>query len=169
VLTELPAATVITVILRAGKNNRAFTLLELLLVLVLLGVSALMALPAIDKGMKDREARQAALGLAAVARELSSQARSEGMPQQLLLNLTNNSYVAGRGEEVQLQSGMKFTTVDGGETAEPQIRQFIFFPNGSNLGGRIDVASGESLPYSVRLHPLTGKVEVSRGSPGKSL
>ena len=161
------AVTGITVILRVGKNNRAFTLLELLLVLVLLGVSTLIALPAVDKGLKDREARQTALGLAAVARELSSRARSEGFPQQLVLNLTNNSYVAARGQEIQLPSDMKFTAVDGGETPEPQIRQFLFFPNGSNLGGKINVAAGESsLAYSVRLHPLTGKIEVLRGNSG---
>ena len=153
--------------LRAGKNNRAFTLLELLLVLVLLAVSALIALPAVDKGLKDREARQTALGLAAVARELSSRARSEGIPQQLVLNLTNNSYVAARGQEIQLPSNMKFTTVDGGDTGEPQIRQFLFFPNGSNLGGKINVAAGESsLAYSIHLHPLTGKIEVLRGNSG---
>jgi prepilin-type N-terminal cleavage/methylation domain-containing protein len=159
--------TGITVILRAGKNNRAFSLLELLLVLVLLGVSTLIALPAVDKGLKNREARQAALGLAAVARELSSRARSEGVPQQLVLNLANNSYLAARGHEIQLPSDMKFTAVDGGETSEPQIRQFLFFPNGSNFGGKIDLAAGESSQaYSVRLHPLTGKIEVLRGTSG---
>ena len=163
----LRAATGITVILRVGKNNRAFTLLELLLVLVLLGVSSLIALPAVDKGLKAREARQAALGLAAIARELSSRARSEGVPQQLVLNLTNNSYLASRDREIYLPSEMKFSAVDGGETPEPEIRQFLFFPNGSNLGGKIDLAAGQSsLTYSVRLHPLTGKIEVSRGSAG---
>jgi hypothetical protein len=126
-----------------------------------------MALPAIDKGLKDREARQTALGLAAVARELSSRARSEGVPQQLVLNLTNNTYLGTEGHEIPLPSDMKFTAVDGGETPEPQIRQFLFFPNGSNLGGKIDVATSESsLPYSIRLHPLTGKIEVLRGTSG---
>src|SRR5215467_1408100 len=97
--TELRAATGITVILRVGKDNRAFTLLELLLVLVLLGVSTLIALPAIDRGLKGREARQAAIGLAAAARELSTKARAEGMPQQLVVNLATNSYVAANNRE----------------------------------------------------------------------
>jgi Tfp pilus assembly protein FimT len=135
-----------------------------MLVLVLLGLSSLIALPAIDKGLKDRQARQAALGLAAVARELSSRARSEGVPQQLVVNVSNNSYLAARSREIQLPSDMKFSAVEGGETLEPSIRQFVFFPNGSNLGGRIDlVIDPSTIAYSVRLHPLTGKVEVSRG------
>jgi prepilin-type N-terminal cleavage/methylation domain-containing protein len=157
-------ATAIIMILRVGKNNRAFSLLELMLVLVLLGLSSLIALPAIDKGLKARQARQAALGLAAVARELSSRARSEGVPQQLVVNVSNNSYLAARSREIQLPADMKFSQVEGGETLEPSIRQFIFFPNGSNLGGRIDLVTDPStIAYSVRLHPLTGKVEVSRG------
>jgi prepilin-type N-terminal cleavage/methylation domain-containing protein len=151
-------------ILRVGKNNRAFSLLELMLVLVLLGLSSLIALPAIDKGLKDRQARQAALSLAAVARELSSRARSDGIPQHLVVNTSNNSYLAARSREIQLPSDMKFSQVEGGETLEPSIHQFIFFPNGSNLGGRIDLVTEPStIAYSVRLHPLTGKVEVSRG------
>jgi len=150
--------------LRAGKNNRAFTLLELMLVLVLLGISSLIALPSIENGLKAREARQAALGLASVARELSSRARSEGVPQQLVLNLSSNSYLAARDSEIQLPPDMKFSVVEGGETTEAQIRQFLFFPNGSNLGGKIALASARSaVAYSIRLHPLTGKVEVLRG------
>ncbi len=58
------AVTGITVILRVGKNNRAFTLLELLLVLVLLGVGTLFAFRAVDKGVENREARPTAFGLA---------------------------------------------------------------------------------------------------------
>ena len=135
-----------------------------MLVLVLLGLSSLIALPAIDKGLKDRQARQAALGLAAVARELSSRARSEGVPQQLVVDVSNNSYLAARSREIQLPFDMKFSQVEGGDTLEPSIRQFVFFPNGSNLGGRIDlVIDSSAIAYSVRLHPLTGKVEVSRG------
>ena len=159
----LRVATAIIVILRVGKNNRAFSLLELMLVLVLLGISSLIALPSIEKGLKTREARQAALGLAAVARELSSRARSQGVPQQLVLNLSNNSYLVAQDREIQLPSDMKFSAVDGGETTKTQIRQFLFFPNGTNLGGRIGLTGPSAIAYSVRLHALTGKIEVLRG------
>ncbi len=136
-----------------------------MLVLMLLALSSLIALPAIDRGLKDRQARQTALGLAAVARELSGRARYEGMPQQLIINVMNKSYLASRDREIQLPSDMKFGAIEGGETLEPNVHQFIFFPNGSNLGGRIDVATEPSnIAYSIRLHPLTGKVEVSRGN-----
>src|SRR5262245_66632236 len=45
VLMEPPAVKGIIVILRAGSDNQAFSLLELLLVLLLLGLSSLIVLP----------------------------------------------------------------------------------------------------------------------------
>jgi prepilin-type N-terminal cleavage/methylation domain-containing protein len=160
---ELQAATATTVTLRAGKNNHAFSLIELLLVLVLLGLGTYIALPAVEKGIKTRQARLAALHLAATARELSSRARIDGVPRQLTVNLASNSYFAGQHREVQLPPELKLASVEGGETLSQNIHQFVFFPNGSNLGGRIDlVADASSVTYSIRLHPLTGRVEVSR-------
>ncbi len=146
-------------ILPAGRNDLGFSLIELMLVLVLLGISSVIALPAIDKGLKNRDARQTALGLAAVARELSDRARSEGYPQQLTLNLSGNSYFAADEREIQLAANTKFIAVEGGETTERDLRQFLFFPNGSNLGGTIRVG-GESAVYAIRLHALTGRVEI---------
>ena len=159
----LRAATATTVILRVGKNSRAFSLIELLLVLVLLGLGTYIALPAVEKGLKARQARQAALQLAAVARELTSRARADGIPRQLTVNVARNSYVAAQEPEIQLPSELKLVSVEGGETLDPDVHQFVFFPNGSNLGGKIDlVADASSITYSIRLHPLTGRIQVSR-------
>jgi general secretion pathway protein H len=155
------------VTLAAGKNNRAFTLFELMLVLVLLGLSATVVLPSLDKGMKNREARQAALGFAAVARELSSRARIEGTPQRLVVDRTRNSYLVSRNQEVNLPANLAFANVEGGEILENGLRRFSFFPNGANFGGRVDFSSGANgVQYSVRFHPLTGRVEVLRGAGG---
>jgi general secretion pathway protein H len=155
------------VTLAAGKNNRAFTLFELMLVLVLLGLAALVVFPSINKGMKNREARQAALGFAAVARELASRARSEGIPQRLVVDKTRNSYLVSRNQEISLPVNLTFAAVRGGEILENGVHRFSFFPNGANFGGQIDFSSGaDGVQYSVRFHPLTGRVEVLRGADG---
>jgi prepilin-type N-terminal cleavage/methylation domain-containing protein len=155
------------VTLLAGKNNRAFTLFELMLVLVLLGSAALVVFPSIDKGMKKRDARQAALGFAAVARELANRARTEGIPQRLVVDKTRNSYFVSRHQEVSLPANLTFAGVEGGEILENGLHRFSFFPNGANFGGRIDFSSRvDGIQYSVRFHPLTGRVEVLRGADG---
>lgn len=154
----------ITVILRAGSDNHGFSLLELLLVLLLLGLSSLIVLPTIDNGLRERAVRRSALSLAAVARELRSRAIYEGIPQRLVLNVVDNSYLVARDREVQLPSDVKFSQVEGGETLEKSVRQFIFFPNGSSLGGEIGLSGGRNATaYSVRFEPLSGKVDVIRG------
>jgi hypothetical protein len=134
-----------------------------MLVLLLIGVSMVIVLPNIDKGLNDREVRVSALGLAAVARDLRSRALFDGVPQELVLNLPQNSYLVAQSREVQLPQDVKFVSVDGGQTVDRDIRRFYFFPNGSSLGGEIVLAGEKSVSYLIRLEALTGKVEVSRG------
>jgi len=121
-------------------------------------------LPNIDKGLQDREVRRSAVGLAAAARDLRSRALFEGMAQQLVVDPVQNQYRAPRGLEVHLPADVKFVALEGGEIIDGGMRQFIFFPNGSSHGGLIALSSGrEPVSYSVRLEPLTGKIEVLRG------
>ena len=149
--------------LPVGKDNRGFTLLELMLVLLLLGVSMAIVLPNIDKGLNDREVRVSALSLAAVARDLRSRALFDGVPQELAVNLPQNSYLVAQSREVHLPPDVKFVSIDGGQTMDRDVKKFYFFPNGSSLGGTIVLSGEKSVSYLVRLEALTGRVEVSRG------
>lgn len=153
----------IIVTLRAGKDSRGFSLFELVLVLLLLGVSMAIVLPNVRQGLQDREVRNSALGLAAAARDLRSKALSGGVVQQLVVNLPENSYLAARAAEVRLPPDVSFVAVGGGETVNRDLKRFYFFPNGSTLGGEIVLAdSAGSASYLVRLEALTGRVEVAR-------
>jgi hypothetical protein len=117
--------------------------------------------------MKNREARQAALGFAAAARELGKRARSEGIPQGLVVDKARNSYLVSRHQEITLPGSLNFAGVEGGEILENGLRRFSFFPNGASFGGRVDFSSGAGgTQYSVRFHALTGRVEVLRGADG---
>ena len=149
--------------LTVGKDNRGFSLIELVLVLLLIGVSLAIVLPNIEKGLTDREVRVSALGLAAVARDLRTRALFDGVPQELLLDLPQNSYLVAQSREVHLPPDVKFVSVNGGETMERDVKRFYFFPNGSTMGGAIVLAGEKSVSYLIRLEALTGKVEVSRG------
>jgi general secretion pathway protein H len=158
---ELREVKGITVISQAGSDEGGFSLLELLLVLLLLGLSSLIVLPTIDRGLREREVRRSALSLAAVAREMRSRALDEGIPQRLILKVSDNSYAVSRDREVQLPANVKFSEIVGGETLDSNVRQFIFFPNGSSLGGAIRLSGAQNSPsYSIRFEPLTGRVEV---------
>jgi general secretion pathway protein H len=161
--TAWPAVKTIIVTSPVGKNNLGFSLFELVLVLLLLGVSLAVVLPNLNRGLQDREVRSSALGLAAAARELRSRALTDGVPQRLVLNLPENSYLMARAAEVRLPPEIRFVSVDGGEVVERDLRSFYFFPNGSILGGEIVIGdTGQSISYLIRFEPLTGRVQVAR-------
>src|SRR3990167_10092243 len=95
-------------------TESGFSLLELLVVLLLLALSSALVLPAIDRGLKERELKQSALELAAVARDLRRRAVYENALQYLVLNPSENSYQTLAGDKVLLPSDMVMTGIEGG-------------------------------------------------------
>ena len=163
---ELPEEMETVAILPAGEarqEERGFSLLELLVVLILLALSSAIVLPAMGKALKGRAVRRSALGVAAVARSLRSKAIYEGRLQRLVLDSRERSYrIVGR-KKVFLPPGVVISGIEGGEPLGDGRRQFWFFPNGSVLSGHIGVSAPTGYPhYRVRFHPLTGRIAVSR-------
>lgn len=162
---EFPEERETIEILRVGKGKSGFSLLELIIVLLLLGLSSLIVLPSMDRGLKDLEIRRSALRLAAVARDLRSQAIYKGTFQGLILDPSENSYQVLRGAKVRLPSSNKVSAIEGGEPVGKGMRQFHFFPNGSTLGGGIEISGRKgSTSYVIRFDPLSGKVTVVKGN-----
>lgn len=147
----------------AGKDDRGFTLVELLAVLLILSLASSIVLPSIEKGLREREVRQSVLELAAVARRLRSRAVYENSLQRLIFNPQENSYQALRGKKILLSPDIRITDIKGAEAIGEGLRQFLFFPNGSLLGGEIGISGrGGSPAYLVYLDSLTGRVVVLR-------
>ena len=135
--------------------------MEVLLVLLLLGVGSLIVLPAIERGLNQREVRQAALSFAATARSLRGKAIYEGAPRRLTVDRVENSYQGQGGKKVYLPMHVRFSEIIGGEPGEGQEQRFVFFPNGSVLGDGVAVAGEEgAVSYRVRLDALSGRVAV---------
>lgn len=144
-------------------TQKGFSLLELVVVLLLVGLSSIIVLPSVDKGLKNRELREAALKLAATARGLRSKAVYENSLERLVVDQRANSYKASSGKNVLLSSEIRFMGIEGGEPLGDGLRQFLFFPNGSLLGGEIGLSNREGVAYAIRLDPLLGRVAIFKG------
>ena len=143
------------------NGSQGFSLLELLVVLMLFGLTSLLVLPAMDKKMKQLEVRKSALKLAAVARNLRSKAVFEGSLQRLILDPYSNSYQVSEGPMVRLASGVRISAIAGGAPWGEGMTQFHFFPNGRILGGEIGVSGQEGrASYITRFNPLSGRIAV---------
>ena len=147
---------------RAGKGKRGFSLLELMVVLSLMGVAAVIALPSLESGIRKREVRRSVLSLAAVARDLRRRAIDEGMLKQLIVSPREDSYLASGAEIVRLPEAVKITGVAGGEPMGNRLTQFVFFPNGSMVGGAIELSDKKGATYRIRFEPLVGRVVVTQ-------
>ena len=145
-------------------DRKGFSLLELLVVLLILGLSAAIVVPSFERGLKAKEVRRSALEIAAVARSLRNRAIYESTFKRLIIHTSENSYEASRYSKVQLSRDVRFTGIEGGEPLGDGLRAFVFYPNGSALGGEIGISGSEGSSYIIRLEPLTGRVAVLRGN-----
>lgn len=163
----------ITAILPVGKTrnhtnraNEGFSLLELLVVMFLIGLTSLLVLPAMGRRLGRLEVKKSALRLAAVARDLRSKAIYQGSLQRLIIIPSDNSYGIASGKIVRLPSEVRISEVIGGVPMGREMRQFHFYPNGRILGGEIRISGQEgSASYITQFDSLSGRVKVVRGDP----
>ncbi|MDG2305474.1 MAG: prepilin-type N-terminal cleavage/methylation domain-containing protein [Candidatus Binatia bacterium] len=150
---------------RTGRRGAAgFTLIELVIVLVIVGMGAALVAPAINSGMRTREVRSGVRALAGAFKTMQSEAIQSGKVQVLLIDPVENQLVVegtersiGLGDVVRLA---KFGDVMIDAMGVARVR---FFPNGSNSGVSVlvdDAENPQNLGYVVRLDPLIGSVEV---------
>jgi hypothetical protein len=116
-----------------------------------------------DRAVEKQAVRRSAVEIAAVVRDLRGKAIYKGIIQGLLVSSSENSYEALAGNKVILPPAVKISEIVGGELVGEDKRRFVFFPNGSILGGEIAISGREvSASYTIRLDPLSGRILVVR-------
>ena len=143
--------------LRPDGRNRGFTLIEMLVVLAVLGLSVGLIAgrgpwrsPALDS-------RAAAGQLAQGLRLARAQAIARNRQVVLLVDTTRGSFRVGDGPPQLLPRGLALavTTVAGQELPG----SIAFLPDGSSTGGRIGLAAGAARTW-VGVDWLTGRVSI---------
>jgi general secretion pathway protein H len=141
---------------RPRAAERGFTLLELLVVLMLLALSASIAAPSIARSIDSIRLRAEVASFAAVLRHAREQAIA--LRQSHAVVVADGQLRVVADDEVRRTRVLPATwTV---ETEPPHLR-LRFAPQGSSTGGEYRIVAG-TIAYRITVDALTGRVRSVR-------
>ena len=138
-----------------------FTLLEMLVVLMLIGLIAALTIPTFSGGVSTTALKSAAREVAAGLRLARGQAIAQRTESVLELDVAGRSFRVPPDPRVHtLPSGieLKLFTAQR-DLISDQVGAVRFYPDGGSNGGRITLAAGER-KFDVDVDWLTGRVAI---------
>lgn len=147
--------------MRPSRPSHGFSLLELLVVLLLLGIVYALAGPMLDLGATGVDLKAASRQLAAGLRKARSTAIAEGRDAVLTVqveerqfSVTGDPKVYSLPKKIDVALFTAQTELTAGNTGS--IR---FYADGTSTGGRITVSAGQA-KQSVDVDWVTGRVKI---------
>ena len=151
----------------AGKGwikSRGFSLLELLVVLVIIGLSASLVLPTLAGGLSSLRLKTAAREVSATLRYARSLAVSVGKEQVINMDIEEGKYWLNEDKDNnrELPSDIRFLNVTTqGEEITTGMAGIVFYPMGNSSGSSIFITAGKDRNCHILTQLATGVVEVS--------
>jgi prepilin-type N-terminal cleavage/methylation domain-containing protein len=146
----------------ALRDERGFTLLELIVTLIVIALAVGLTVPAIGRFTESIRARAEVAGFSAMLRHARERAIVTRTAQAVVIDITGRrvSRLAGGpdGEVRQTRALSERLIV---EADPPPALTVRFEPQGGSSGGDFRLTSG-SIAYRVTVDPLTGRVRSSR-------
>ncbi|MEW8561514.1 MAG: GspH/FimT family pseudopilin [Candidatus Thiodiazotropha sp.] len=143
--------------------SRGFTLIELMLVLLLLGLLAGLIPPLFERAFPSLKLKAAVRDLAQEIRYVQQTAILTGLPSKVEFDLANNAYKSDHvnsGEVRHLPQGLQFTRDESSTSINDNpILVFKFFPDGSSSGGLLILDNG-GRRFAITVDWLTSRVQV---------
>lgn len=160
-----------------------FTLVELLVVLVIIGVMSAVVLPRVTGSMGSLTQKTASRKVCASLRFARSRAVSEGTTMVALVDRAKGQLVVGRGSDFEneaaaaeetggealpenrrsytLPEGVSFEkTEDRQKGWTEDVLKIIFYPVGRSSGGQFSLKYRRRPPYVVSVDRITGAVSL---------
>lgn len=144
-------------------RNKGFSLIELVIVLIVISLSISLVAPSLSRFLKTVELKGAAKKVSGILRYCRSEAVNKGQAYQVLFD--------SNVREVKVQS-MESTEKKGKDRIKTYflpdgiqmkgVNLIEFYPNGGSNGGAILLDSQSHTGYRIKVHFLTGMVDVER-------
>ena len=143
-------------------GNKGFTLLELMLVLVIVGVLMTQILPNTTSANQAASLKAAANDIASAFRYTRSYAIYSGKEASFTLDIEQNTYqISDSQKKYTLDDKITLSlTTTKNDVINKGSGKIRFFADGSSSAGGVNLKLG-SLKKTVRLNWLTGEAEIS--------
>ena len=157
------------------KLNRGYTLIELSLIILLIGVILVFVLPKLDN-IGDAKLRTTARQLAGKIQSLYDESVLKKKPYQIVFDITNRTYsssqISDKESSIFSDSAQETSLSDKvyikdivmeteGKITEGKVA-IRFYPDGYVEKNTIHLSDGKK-DYTLATAPLTGKVKISEG------
>jgi general secretion pathway protein H len=145
---------------RSRRALRAFTLFEMLAVILLIGIAAAAVAVSVTHGLASARINAAAGELAASLRATRTQAIVHGQQRIFQIDTGNATYSGADKRDVRLPKGLDLSVTSAtSDQSSGDIARIRFFPDGSSTGGRITLRSGRR-EWHVNVSWLTGAISI---------
>jgi general secretion pathway protein H len=145
--------------LAGPKDSGGFTLLELLVVLAILGLTLVLATPMIGRVMPGLELRTQAHDVATALREARARAIGRNEVVTIVVDRERRTLEADGKPLVRLNRAMDMSVLRTMPRALAADDVMRFFPDGTSTGGRLTLALGAGQEHVV-VDWLTGAVSL---------
>ncbi|WP_394752043.1 GspH/FimT family pseudopilin [Crenothrix sp.] len=144
----------------ALKPSQGFTLLELIVVLVIMGLGFAAIGINLSSGNETTELKATARDMASTLRYAKGQAQLSHQETTLTIDFEENSYtVSGRDKVYEIPQTIDTTMHTGQNELTDGKGSIRFFPDGSSSGGWIKLERGK-IAWRIDINWLTGQVEI---------
>lgn len=143
------------------RTSTGFTMIELLLVLLLLGLVYALVAPGLTEGSVGLEMKAATRQLAAGLRKARTTAVTERRDALVTLDVEGRAFsVTGDPKIYALPERMELALFTAqSEQVQDKVGAIRFFPDGTSTGGRITIGFGESKQH-IDVDWVTGRVTI---------
>jgi prepilin-type N-terminal cleavage/methylation domain-containing protein len=138
--------------------RRGFTLIELAVTLLVLGLASAFVAPAIGRGLDNLRARAEVSGFAAFLRAAREQAVIRGEVQQVRVDPESRTLALWVEGSKSASSSRSFSYLVSIEPDPPTAKTITFRPQGLSTGGRFLLEAPGRRRYMVTVDTLTGRV-----------